>query len=290
MRANYHKLNNPIEQAFYIREDIRDYFDDHWHYHNMLELVYIKKGDGIRYMGDSIDAFTDGDVVLLGAELPHVWKSSIMEKEKLVPKSSKAIVIQFSLDFLGNHFMSLSETQHIKALTTIAKRGIVFKNADRKIIAKKTEALLKYEGMERLIKFIDLLHYAALAKDYILLASPVFVDTLINSDEKINKVFSYVLDNFTEDLELSTVSSVINMNKSAFCRYFKNRTKKTFTMFLNEVRIGHACKLISQDKIPITECAYLSGYNSPSYFYKQFKQIKGISPSEYQSKTIQTVN
>jgi YesN/AraC family two-component response regulator len=112
------------------------------------------------------------------------------------------------------------------------------------------------------------------------------VDTIVDSDPKINKIFGYVMDHFTESVELNTAAELVGMNKAAFCRYFKKRTKKTFSEFLNEVRIGHACKLISQDNLGITESAYLSGYNSPSYFYKQFKNIKGVSPTEYQSKLI----
>lgn len=280
MKANYHKLNNPIEQAFHIRKDIRNYFDDHWHFHDILELVYIKKGNGVKYIGDSIDSFSDGEVVLLGAQLPHVWKSNLLKDKEVTKNKCIAIVIQFSADFLGKQFMQLPESKRINALIKIAERGISYTNEDQKRLAKKIEALINFNGMERLIKFIELLQFAALAKNYKLLASPLFVDTMTDNDDKINKIFGYIMDNFTEDIKLDTAASLISMNKSAFCRYFKKRTKKTFSMILNEVRIGHACKLITQD-IPITECAYMSGYNSPSYFYKQFKAIKGISPTEW---------
>ncbi|NKI27564.1 helix-turn-helix transcriptional regulator [Arenibacter sp. 6A1] len=286
MKANFHKLNYPIEQAFHIRKDVREYFDDHWHFHDMIELVYIQHGQGGRYIGDSIDAFSDGEVVLVGAHLPHVWKSNFFEDQLPLQKKCVSIVIQFPEDFLGINFMSLPEAKHIKFLFKRAERGIVFMDNDRKVLAKKITSLLKLEGMERLIKFIDILNYAAKSINYQLLASPLFVDTITDSDNKINKVFEYIMDNFTEDIQLTTAASLIGMNKTSFCRYFKKRTKKTFSSFLNEVRIGHACKLISQDRIPITESAYLSGYNSPSYFYKQFKEITGVSPTEYQAKLI----
>ncbi|TQO39742.1 AraC-like DNA-binding protein [Arenibacter algicola] len=288
MKANYHRLNNPIEQAFHIRKDVREYFDDHWHFHNMLELVYIQHGLGSRYIGDSIDSFSDGEVILVGAKLPHVWKSNLIETTgNIIHKKCIAYVIQFPADFLGQNFMELSEVKPIKNLIKLAERGIAFNNEDRKVLSKKIKSILKYDGMERLIKFIDLLHYASLTKKHKLLASPLFVDTIVDNDPKINKIFGYVMDNFTENVELTTAAELVNMNKAAFCRYFKKRTKKTFSEFLNEVRIGHACKLISQDNVSITESAYLSGYNSPSYFYKQFKNIKGVSPTEYQSKLIQ---
>lgn len=284
MKANYHKLNSPIEQAFHIRKDIREYFDDTWHFHDMIEMVCIVSGKGERYIGDSIDSFRDGEVVLVGGKLPHVWKSKFAEGSvNLIKKKCIAIIIQFPVDFLGNHFLQLSEAKAIKALLKRSERGIVFKNNAKNVLGRNMNALLKQDGMERLIKFIEILQLAATTKDYELLASPFFIDTIYNNDQKINKVFGYVMDNFTDDIKLSSAADIAGMNKTAFCRYFKNRTKKTFSAFLNEVRIGHACMLIREDNMHITEAGYLSGYNSPSYFYKQFKTIKGVSPTKYQS-------
>lgn len=286
MKANYHKLNSPIEQAFHIRKDIREFFDDTWHFHDMLELVYIERGVGGRYIGDSIDSFSDGEVILLGSKLPHVWKSNFLEEGQSKITKCVSIVIQFPIDFLGTTFLQLPESNNINILFKRAERGIAFRKKAKKILAKKISSLLEYDGMDRLIKFIDLLQFASLAKDYELLASPMFIDTIFNNDPKINKVFGYVMDNFTDDVKLNAAASIAGMNKTAFCRYFKKRTKKTFSAFLNEVRIGHACKLIREDEIPITVAAYLSGYNSPSYFHKQFKLIKGVSPTTYQTKII----
>lgn len=286
MKANYHKLNNPIEQAFHIRKDIRKYFDDTWHFHDMLELVYIEQGVGGRYIGDSIDSFSEGEVVLLGAKLPHVWKSNFLGDGQPKLTECVSIVIQFPKDFLGTSFLQLPESKSINILFKRAERGIVFQKKTKEKLAEKISSLLEYDGMDRLIKFIDLLQFASRSNDYELLASPMFIDNIFNDDPKINKVFGYVMENFTDDVKLSTAASVAGMNKTAFCRYFKKRTKKTFSSFLNEVRIGHACKLIREDEMQITEAAYLSGYNSPSYFHKQFKFIKGVSPSTYQTKGI----
>jgi AraC-like DNA-binding protein len=252
----------------------------------MLEFVYIQQGSGTRYIGDSIDSFSDGEVVLVGSRLPHVWKSNIIEKSKSDLKKCIAVVIQFPVDFLGNQFFQLTESKNINTLLKRAERGLVFEKDSKLTLAKKTISLLKLNGMERLIKFLDLLQCAAVSDNYKLLASPMFVDAIYNDDQKINKVFGYIMDNFTNEIKLSDAASFAAMNKTAFCRYFKKRTKKTFSTFLNEVRIGNACKLIREDDIPITEAAYLSGYNSPSYFYKQFKTIKGISPTQYQSTII----
>ena len=161
--------------------------------------------------------------------------------------------------------------------------GISFQNKTRKLLVKKINNLLEYNEMERLIKFLDVLHIASNSKDYKLLASPLFKETIFNSDAKINLVFEYIMDNFSNPITLDEVAAIASMNKTAFCRYFKKRTKKTFSSFLNEIRIGYSCKLIQEEHIPVTEAAYLSGYNSPSHFHKQFRLLKNISPTEFQN-------
>lgn len=283
MKANLRKLKSPIEHSFHIRKDERTSFNDKWHFHEMLELVLIKNGQGKRYIGDSIESFSNGDVILVGAKLPHVWRSEVPYNDDLSKMKCSSIIIQFSHDFLGPEFLELPESNQLKKLFNKAEMGISFQNKTRKQLAKKINGLLKFNEMERLIKFLDILQIASNSKDYKLLASPLFKETIFNSDLKINKVFEYIMDNFSDPITLDEVATIASMNKTAFCRYFKKRTKKTFSSFLNEIRIGYACKLIQEENIPVTEAAYLSGYNSPSHFYKQFRLLKNLSPTEFQN-------
>lgn len=280
MKANLRKLETPIENAFHIRKDVRAHFEDNWHFHEMLELVVILKGKGKRYIGDSIEEFGKGDVILVGEKLPHVWRS-----EKKLKKPSKfncsSIIIQFSKDFIGDKFLSLTESDDINTLFKRAEMGISFKGESNKILIQKIKNLLELDGMNRLLSFLDILHTASKLEDFSLLTSPMFIDTIYKADLKINKVFEYTMDNFTGEVTLDDVSELVFMNKTAFCRYFKKRTKKTFTSFLNEIRIGYACKLIREDTHSITQAAYSSGYNSPSHFNNQFRLIKKISPTEF---------
>ena len=257
-------------------------FTDSWHFHELLELVVILKGSGKRYIGDSIEDFSKGDVVLVGKKLPHVWRSSIIhDNSQVQEKCCASIIIQFQSDFIGEKFIELSESVKIKKLFENAEIGISFQNDTRKKIIKKAKRLTKLKGMDQLLQFLQILNIASKSTDHKLLASSLFKDTIINNDKKINKVFEYVMDNFSEPISLNDVSDIVSMNKTAFCRYFKKRTKKTFTQFLNEIRIGNACNLITEKKHSISESAYLSGYNSPSNFNKQFHLIKKISPSEF---------
>jgi len=285
MKANFRKLKNPIENAFHIRKDFRSRFDDQWHFHEMIELVLIIKGNGKRYIGDSIENFSNGDVILVGGKLPHVWRSADSNSKSLSNKKCASIIIQFNLDFLGPKFLELSESKEIKELFSRAELGISFQKESRKLLANKINNLMKYDGMERLIKLLEVLRIASIAKEYKLLASPFFKDIVFKSDLKINKVFEYVMDNFSNPITLDEIATIASMNKTAFCRYFKRRTEKTFSAFLNEIRIGYACKMISEENHTITEAAYSSGYNSPSNFNKQFRLIKGISPSEFYSNS-----
>ncbi|WP_111707730.1 AraC family transcriptional regulator [Lutibacter citreus] len=279
MKANFRKLKTPIEHAFHIRKDIREIFDDAWHYHDMLELVYIVEGKGERYIGDSIETFKKGDIILVGSNLPHVWKST----SPLSDKSSIAIVIQFPKHFLGANFLELSETKDIKDLFKRAERGVTFEGKLKNKLTKQLNDLLKLDGMLQLIKFLEMLNALSNFKNYRLLASPYFINTIFSNDLKVNKAYEYIISNFKEDIKLEDIANHIGMNKAAFCRYFKNKTKKTFSAFLNEVRIGYACKLIMDDNLQVNEAIYRSGYNSPSYFYKNFKLIKGVLPTEYQA-------
>jgi len=282
VKANFRKLKSPIEQSFYIRKDKRAGFTDSWHFHDLLELVVILKGNGKRYIGDSIEEFSKGDVVLVGKKLPHVWRSTIIQDgSQIQEKRCASIIIQFQSDFIGEKFIELSESLKIKKLFENAEIGISFQNDTRKELIKKVKKLTKLKGMDQLLQFLQILNIASKSTDHKLLASSLFKDTIINNDKKINTVFEFIMDNFSEPITLNDVSDVVSMNKTAFCRYFKKRTKKTFTQFLNEIRIGNACNLITEKKHSISESAYLSGYNSPSHFNKQFQLIKKISPSEF---------
>ena len=281
MKANFIKLKKPIGQAFHIRKDKLTHFNDKWHFHDMLELVVILKGHGKRFVGDSIETFSKGDVILVGENLSHVWKSTPPKNINSSKKKCAAIIIQFPSNFLGNKFLELPESFRIRELFKNAERGISFLNETGKKMTDKVEKLLEFNGMERLLSFLDILNFASKSNDYKLLATPFFKESLCNNDLKINKVFEYIMDNFSNPITLDEVAETVSMNKTAFCRYFKNRTKKTFSSFLNQIRISHACKLIREENYGITEAAYLCGYNSPSHFNKQFRLIKKISPSKF---------
>src|SRR5690606_37555240 len=152
MKAIFHKLSNPEEQSFDIRKYVNDYFDEKWHFHDMLQLVYIQKGKGTKYIGDSIESFSDGDVILLGSKLPHAFKSDFSEIQRRSKKKCVSIIIQFPISFLGEYFLQLPESKSIKNLFSLAERGVIFTKDTKILMSETIISLLKYDGMERLVK------------------------------------------------------------------------------------------------------------------------------------------
>lgn len=307
MKATFHKIKPPVESSFTIRKDSRETLSDKWHYHEMIELVYIERGSGLRYVGDSVERFSDGDIILVGKRLPHLWRSGVSIGDKIdsniddehnsklsgkLEESSNSVdiksdrcityVINFSETFLGRDFITLPELNKIRDLIYRSQRGIKFRgDVD---IYRDIKTTYNHTGIERLISMINILNRLSKIEEYTLLSSQLFNESIYDKDITINRIFQYIMDNFTEDISLDRVAEVANMNRCALCKYIKRKTKKTFTKVLNEIRIGYACKLIQDENINISDAAFMSGYSSISHFNKQFKLIKGVNPSSYRDE------
>lgn len=252
------------------------------HYHKELELNYVVKGSGMRFIGDHIEPFTDGDMVLVGSNLPHVWKN---DKEFFNPKSElKATVINFHFlkDFAGDGWSQLPEFYNIHDMLENSLRGIKILGKTKKRVEKEMIKMFRLKKGDRIIQLIKILNLIADSSDYQLLASHGFLQTnhAIKND-RIEKVIDYMLKHFSEEISLEDVADMANMNASAFSRYFKRSTNKSFMGFLIEIRIGFACKLLLEDNYNISEVCYESGFNNQSNFNKQFKIVTGKTPKEY---------
>lgn len=252
-----------------------------WHYHPELELDVIRTSTGTRFVGDSIEKFEPGDIVLLGKNLPHLW---LNDKIYFKPDSrlmAEAVVIHFAEDF-GGGLLKIPEMADIHNLFERAKLGIKFMGNANQLIIKKVDTMFELSGYDRIILFIDIIHHLATHNNYQTLSSLGYVNSFKGiHNSRMLPVFKYVMNNFKEEIKLETVSNLANMNASSFSRYFTNFQKKTFTQFLNEIRIGFACKLLIENKCNIASACYESGFNNISNFNKQFKAIKKMTPSKY---------
>lgn len=288
MKPIFEKFDKPDDQSFYLEEVVKTYFPDPWHFHTEIEILYIKEAYGTKYIGDSIGLFSPGDVVIIGSDTPHVWEShsDFMNPENKL--MSNAIVILFLEDIIGKSFSSIPEFYKIKQFLDESKRGIQFFNKTREKLIKHINGLSSRNGMNRLIGLFKILDIMSTSNDIKYLSAPNYKSLIINLEDKdrMETIYRYVIQNYSNKILLEEIASKVNLTPHSFCRYFKSRTGKVFSSFVNEVRIGNSCKLLLENKESISQVCYDSGFNYFSNFNRQFKKIKGITPSEYQFKFI----
>src|SRR5690554_4142723 len=278
------KNTKSFKQSFYTERFNIQHTYDIWHNHVELEFQHILKGSGTRFIGDSIETFYSGDLVLVGSHLPHVWRSDKIYYENPELRT-EVILTQFTKDFAGKDFLDLPEMLGVKELINDAVMGLQIIGATREIISKRLMGLIELEGGERLLEFIKILHYVAKTKEYRKLSTVGFMASYQSKgSDRINKVFDFIMNNFTEDISLAETAEIAHMNETAFCRYFKSVTLKTFTEFVNEVRVGYACKLLLHEKLNVASVGYESGFKNVSYFNRVFKHTIGVTPLEYKRR------
>ncbi|TKC06143.1 AraC family transcriptional regulator [Pedobacter frigoris] len=274
--------NNPVN-SFSVRRDNVPYINNRWHYHAEVELIYFKKGNGTQFIGDSIKRFRSGDVVLVGAHLPHYWKfdeSYFNEDEK---NNADVVVAHFCENFWGSSFLNLPENKSLKLLLEKAQRGIQIQDKSRKQIGELIETILSSEGPKRIITLMDALLAIENCSNNTVLSSMGFRhDFEETENDRINAIYNYSLTNFKRKIQMEEMAAVANISPNSFCRYFKSRTRKTYTQFISEIRVGHACKLLIEDSMNVKQICYESGFHNFASFHKHFKMITGKSPLSYQ--------
>lgn len=250
-----------------------------WHYHPEIEMVFVNGGAGKRQIGSHVSYYTNGDLILIGSNLPHCGFTDTNTGNK------NETVIQMKADFLGVDFFGLQETAAISELFDKAKGGIAFGAETIKRVGKRIELMEKQAPFERLLALLGILKELETAEDYkILNASGFSMEMQLQDNDRINMIFNYVKDHFSEEISLETVAEMASMTIPSFCRYFKKITKKTFTKFVNEYRVVHASKLLAEKQTSIANISYESGFNNFSHFNKLFKEFTGKSASQYRKE------
>jgi len=203
---------------------------------------------------------------------------------------ARAIVIKFRRDFLGNQFFEIPEMVKVRKLFSHATRGLIFRGRYLWTLSELLKGIVKdQDPEERLLRLLDILKVMSVSPDFKYISNRSYYERGNPQDiDRIDKIYKFVMNNFTRRIELAEVAGIASLSPTAFCRYFKSRTNKTFSQFLNEIRIGHACKLLIERDLSISEVCYHSGFNYPSNFHKQFKKIKSITPQAYQAKYLST--
>ena len=270
------KIPKPEQSAIVFQIDHDEIFYDKLHQHEEIQLSLIVEGEGTLIVGDTINHYTKGDILVIGSNLPHVFKSDVNAS-----KVSHMLTLFFSKSSFGNYFFEFEELKELHAFFKRSKHGFKV-TSKHKAIKDLFFQLEKASKFNRFLILFQLLKLASTA-NYKSLSSFVY-DKKFTDDEgsRMRNVFEYTMNHFTSEITLDTIAEVANMTNNAFCKYFKKRTNKTFFRFLNELRIENACKLLISNKdYNIAEIAELSGYNNLSNFNRQFQILKQQSPSGY---------
>ena len=255
-----------------------DTFKWHYHYHPEYEIVCVFEGSGRRHVGNHLSNYSDGDLVLIGSNLPHggFGYGAVGTHEE--------VVVQFTEDFLGEGFLSKPEMNNIRTLLELSKQGISFDKKVKEKLTEKFRNLLQIQPFERMIELLNILQYLANSTEYELLnGANIRYNFSLKDQERLRKVYIFIEENFAKNIDIQEVANICNLTVPAFCNYFKKNLNQTFTDFVNEYRINQACTMLLEGE-GIVDICFRCGFNNISYFGRVFKQIKSTNPSEFRRK------
>ena len=284
MKPQLLKVTAEVTHSFSARQDMRTNINNRWHYHPEIELIHFHKGSGTQFIGDNIKRFAKGDIVLVGSNLPHYWK---YDESEIRPDNDQpySTVIHFFDNFWGNAFLNLPENKSIKTTLENARRGLQIIGNTQQQIAAYMQDILVTEGPKRIIMLMEALMTISDCSDTKMLSSLGFTHNFEEADkDRINSICDYSFANFKKRILLEEISGIANLSPNSFCRYFKLKTQKTYSQFITEIRVGHACKLLIENKINVKQICYESGFNNFSSFHTAFKNVTGKTPLHYQNK------
>lgn len=285
MKPILSKINSQTENLISVVERCESYFTNVFHFHKECELVYVTAGHGKRIIGNNIAHFSKGDIVFVGANLPHVWYNDKAYFEPDSKLKARSIVVYFPQEVFGNKFYHMEETRKLDNFFTRAKRGIHIYGETQKRVAREMKDLLHQKDLSKIIGLLRILQLFSETDEYNYLADVGYShDYQLKDNQKIDRVFRFILNNYHRNISLEEVAALTQLTPQSFCRFFKNRTRKSFIQFINEIRIGQACKKLTEEEWTIAEIAYSCGFSNLSNFNRFFKEIVGKTPRIYRQE------
>ena len=289
MKATYTLLPEfaPSQKPFVVKKIVRPYFSTDFHFHKECQLVYVLSGSGTRIIGHSIERFEEGDLTFVGPNVPHVWYSESKPDEPASEAISLALYI--NPEIICEHLSALTDTQELRQFFRESERGIRICGEKKELIIHILKQMhaqqSRHVGM--LASFLQILDQLLDPEELVWLNVPDPIASYTSQTSgRVPKLMHFIQQNFKEDITLQQAASVAGLQLHSFCRFFKTLTNRTFSDFLNEVRIGFACKLLQQSDLPVTQIALECGYTNISYFNRCFKKINKMSPKVYRSTSI----
>jgi AraC-like DNA-binding protein len=277
MLARVERNARPAASSFVWKRRRDPRFDFSWHFHPEVELTLILRSRGRRFVGDHLEPYGDGDLVLLGPELPHTWHSDPGRRGP-----HEAVVVQFPLGFLGPGFLERPELGPVRGLLRRAARGLSFSGEAQRTAARRLVEMGALAPLPRLRALLEVLEILSRARGARPLSSAGFASAARKEDvERIDRVLRFLAERFTEEVSLPQAARAVPLSVPAFSRFFKRRTGKTFVRYLTELRVGHASRLLIETDRTVSDIAFSSGFNNLSNFNRRFREVEGMSPRDY---------
>jgi len=289
MKPVLEHLPRDAEESFVVKYFQYNYYPTPWHFHPEYELVLVTESTGKRFIGDNISNFSAGDLALIGPCLPHFYRNDeqYYKPGSILPANS--IVVHFQPESFGAGFLLLPEMKKISQLLAISKKGIAITGETNLCIRGKMWELTREKSVRRLLLLVEILALMAETKEFNIISSGLVEGINTTESDRMDTILNFVVQEFQNEIRLADVARLVNMAENSFSRYFSQRTRKTFTRYVNEIRISHASKLLVETNLTVTDISNQCGFNNLSNFNRQFSQLQGISPLNYRKQFMQQV-
>lgn len=292
MKAQLHKLPLINDTSFLYNKLHCNYFDKPWHFHEEFELVLIEQSRGTKFIGDKVSLFEEGELILIGSNIPHLFRNHEEYYDPNGKLEAKSIFIHFTEDFLGNGFFSLPEMKQVRKLLDNSSFALQMHGKIKKYVTARLHEIADQKPAHRLLSLLEILIRLSESKELKPLLSNGFVTSNklaratnnTKDTDRIHKVFDFIMKNYKHEIYLQEIASMLNMSPVSFSRFFKHHTRKTFSEYVTAIRISHACSLLMEDNDSVSQISYSSGFDNLSNFYRHFRKITGVIPKDYKKR------
>lgn len=281
MKPALEHLPKEKDHSFVVKFFDYNYYPTPWHYHPEYEIVMVTESTGKRFIGDHISDFRPGNLAFLGPNIPHTYRNDNKYYEKDSLLRAKSIVIHFTAGSLGNDFLKLPESAPLNKLFQRSLYGLDIGGRTQRYVRNKLYEIVSLTGMKRWLCLVEILMEIAGSKNISHITKTPQTGFNEKESTRLCKVFDWVTTNFDKEIRLSEAAQIAEMNENAFSRYFSQRTRKTFSEFIQELRLKKAAKLLVENNMTVTEICYDCGYSNISNFNRQFLNHYQMNPLKY---------
>ena len=268
-------------ESFRVQVDRQPHFYDVLHCHPEIQLTLLVRSEGVYSIAHQMGRFKEGDMYLIGADVPHVFRNAMAWYDGGAGEEAHSISLFFRENSFGQGLFDLPEFLQVKQLLKSSVRGVLLSEQLAGELAPQMLEMPMLSGSSRIIRLMVFLEQIANSGAYEFLSPAMEQRFQKENYERLNKIMAYILAHFSEPITLEEIAREAHLSPSAFCRYFKKRTRKSFVEYLNDFRVGMACKMLLETSVPVAQVCYQTGFNNVANFNRQFRRVMGVTPTVY---------